>query len=109
MFCANCGSEMAESSNVCSTCGRQLTVEPNALGMRGEESVTVSATSHAGQSIFDGAAVTILRKGSKGRFTVGKGEKVIPISSISAIYWKPAGAVIVGFIGFTIARALGKP
>lgn len=97
---------MADSSNFCSDCGRQITVAPNAFGMRSEESATVTATSHAGQIIFDGTTVTILRKGGTARFTVGKGEKVIPISSISAIDWKPAGAVIVGFIGFTIAGAL---
>ncbi|MBW4079230.1 MAG: DUF4429 domain-containing protein [Acidobacteria bacterium] len=97
---------MADSSNFCSACGRQIAAAPNAFGLHREEPATVTATSHAGQIIFDGAAVTILRKGRRGGFTVGKGEKVIPISSISAIDWKPAGAVIVGFIGFTIAGAL---
>jgi hypothetical protein len=96
---------MAESSNFCSACGRQITAAPNAFGMRNEVSTTVTAKGHTGQISFDGAAVTILRKGFLARATVGKGEKVIPISAISAIDWKPAGGVTNGFIGFTIAGA----
>lgn len=106
MFCANCGSEMAESNNFCSACGRQITATPNALEMDNEEPASLTAKGHTGQIIFDGAAVTILRKGFLARATVGKGEKIIPISSISAIDWKPAGGVTNGFIGFTIAGAL---
>jgi hypothetical protein len=35
--------------------------------------------------------------------SVGKGEKHIPVASISAVQWKPAGAFVNGFIQFTVA------
>ncbi len=34
--------------------------------------------------------------------TIGKGEKRIPISSIKAVQWKPAGPLVNGFIQFTV-------
>jgi hypothetical protein len=67
---------------------------------------TMTVKGHNGHVIFDGASVAILRTGFMARATVGKGEKVIPISSISAIDWKPAGPFTNGFIAFTVAGAL---
>lgn len=55
-----------------------------------------------GQVSFDGSIVTISRKGVMARTTVGKGDKRIPVSSITAVEWKPPSALIRGFIGFTI-------
>jgi hypothetical protein len=51
---------------------------------------------------FDGHFVTINRKGFLARATIGKGEKRIPIGSISAVQLKPAGPMMNGFIQFTM-------
>lgn len=50
---------------------------------------------------FDGQFVEIQRKGLN-RLTVGKGVKRIHISQISAVQLKPAGALVNGFIEFTL-------
>lgn len=55
-----------------------------------------------GTVLFDGGFVTIRRKGMSARMTVGKGDKRIPLRSISAIQFKPAGMTTRGFIQFTI-------
>jgi hypothetical protein len=55
-----------------------------------------------GQLAFDGATVTITRNGVMGRLTAGKGEKRIPVRSITAVQWKPPGRLTRGFIQFTI-------
>ncbi|MEV3848105.1 DUF4429 domain-containing protein [Streptomyces microflavus] len=55
-----------------------------------------------GQIEFDGQYVTITRKGFLARATHGKGEKRLHISQIAAIQWKPAGAMVNGFIQFTV-------
>jgi hypothetical protein len=67
-----------------------------------EGMLAMYAEGWGGQVWFDGLVVTIQRKGFVARATVGKGEKRIPISSIVAVQWKPAG-VVNGFIQFTIA------
>lgn len=54
-----------------------------------------------GQITFDGQFVTIHRKGALARTTVGKGEKRIPVRSITAVQWKPAG-LVRGYIQFTV-------
>jgi hypothetical protein len=63
----------------------------------------IHATGYNGQVEFDGAFVTINRKGALARMSVGKGTKRIPVTSISAIQLKPAGKAINGFIQFTLA------
>lgn len=55
-----------------------------------------------GQVMFDGRFVTITRKGALARATVGKGEKRIPVSSITAVQWKPPSKLVRGFIQFTV-------
>jgi hypothetical protein len=57
---------------------------------------------HNGQVSFDGALITITRKGFRARTTIGKGEKRIPLSSITAVQLKPAGAIVNGFIQFSL-------
>ena len=57
---------------------------------------------HNGTVNFDGDFVTITRKGFVARATIGKGEKRIPLNSITAVQWKPAGTVMNGFISFTL-------
>lgn len=60
------------------------------------------AKGNGGQLSFDGAYITIHRKGFIARGTVGKGEKRLHVSQISAVQWKPAGWVTSGFIQFTV-------
>jgi len=63
----------------------------------------MEANGYTGTVRFADGFVTIVRKGGVARFTVGKGEKRIPVVSISAVQWKPAGAMFNGYIEFTIA------
>lgn len=63
---------------------------------------TIEAEGYNGQVRFDGQFVTITRKGFMARATLGKGEKRIPVASITAVQWKPAGPVTNGFIQFTV-------
>lgn len=62
----------------------------------------ISAKGHNGTVVFDGDFVTISRTGGLARLTIGKGDKRIPLQSISAVQWKPPGAMMNGFIAFTI-------
>ena len=62
----------------------------------------LEAKGTGGQIEFDGQYVTITRKGFLARATVGKGEKRLHVSQISAVQWKPAGAFVNGFIQFTV-------
>lgn len=57
---------------------------------------------HNGTVVWDGDFVTIKRTGFLARASVGKGEKRIPLGSITAVQWKPAGGVMNGFIQFTL-------
>jgi len=54
-----------------------------------------------GTVVFDGSMVVIRRSGAMARLTLGKGEKRIPLRSIAAVQFKPAG-MVRGFIQFTI-------
>jgi hypothetical protein len=67
----------------------------------------ISAQGHNGQVHFDGTYVTITRKGFLARASVGKGEKRIPLASIASVQWKPAGALVNGFIQFETAGVGG--
>ena len=55
-----------------------------------------------GTIIFDGNMVIIRRSGAMARMTVGKGEKRIPVRSVTAVQFKPAGMAVRGYIQFTI-------
>lgn len=57
---------------------------------------------HNGTLSFDGRFVTITRKGGLARMTVGKGEKRIPLKSITGVQWKPPGSMVNGFLSFTV-------
>lgn len=58
-----------------------------------------------GTARFDGRMLTITRN-RVGRMTLGKGEKHIPLVSITAVQWKPAGGMISGFIQFGVAGSV---
>jgi hypothetical protein len=62
----------------------------------------MEAKGRGGQIEFDGQYVTITRRGFIARSTVGKGEKRIHVSQISSVQWKKAGAIVNGFIQFSL-------
>lgn len=62
----------------------------------------ISAKGQNGTVHFDGRMVTIERSGFFARVINGSGEKRIPVSSITAVQWKPAGGMVNGYIEFTI-------
>jgi Domain of unknown function (DUF4429) len=58
---------------------------------------------------FDGSFITIRRKGGVARLTVGKGDKRIPLASISSVQWKEPGAFVNGFMQYLNAWRGGAP
>ena len=64
-----------------------------------------TARGRTGRIEFDGQFVKIIRTRFVSRITVGKGQKTIPISSISAVQFKPSGWIFNGYISFTLAGA----
>jgi hypothetical protein len=74
----------------------------------------MSAKGATGTVTFDGRFITITRSRLLGRLAVGKGEKRIPVKSVTAVEWKPPGVAMRGFIQFTLAggierRSTGRP
>lgn len=65
-------------------------------------SLPIEAKGRTGRLSFDGRFVSIARTGFLARATVGKGEKRIPIRSVTSVQWKPAGPLINGFIQFSL-------
>lgn len=62
----------------------------------------VTAKGRNGQVEFDGRAVTIRREGLIGRASHGRNEKVIPLSQITAVQFKPYSVFGWGYVAFTI-------
>lgn len=62
----------------------------------------VTAVGYNGTVTLDGKFVTISRTGALARMSVGKGEKRIPVRSITSVQWKPPGPMVNGFIEFSI-------
>ena len=65
---------------------------------------TLRAKGQNGQVEFDGRNVTIRRGGFYGTMTVGRGDKVIPVQSITGVRYRKAslGGTIRGVIEFTV-------
>lgn len=61
-----------------------------------------------GQVTFNGEFVIIDRRKRRAKRTIGKGEKRIAISSITAVAWKPATHLSPGSIQFTLPGAREK-
>jgi hypothetical protein len=55
-----------------------------------------------GQIRIDGDWLTIERKGFRGRIGHSKGDRRIPLASITAVQMRPAGTFANGFIRFTV-------
>ena len=68
----------------------------------------IVAKGHNGTVSFDGAFVTIERKGVLARSTIGKGEKRIPVTAVQAVQWKRPGALINGYFALTLAGGVEK-
>ncbi|MYV97262.1 DUF4429 domain-containing protein [Streptomyces sp. SID3343] len=68
--------------------------------MRLDPPLTVKG--YNGTVTFDGEFVILTRKGFIARSTVGKGEKRMHIGQITAVQWKQPGALVNGFIEFTL-------
>jgi hypothetical protein len=65
--------------------------------------LNMDARGYNGQVHFDGQFVTITRQGFIARARIGKGDKRIPLTAITAVQWKPATWAVRGFIQFTLA------
>ncbi|RXW32873.1 DUF4429 domain-containing protein [Propioniciclava flava] len=63
----------------------------------------ITARGHNGTVTFDGTVIVIAREGFMARSAFGRGEKRIPIRSVSAVQLKPPGGFTNGFIQFTIS------
>lgn len=63
----------------------------------------ITAKGHNGTVTFDGRFVIITREGALARMTMGKGEKKIPLRSLSAVQWKEPSSLVNGFIQFTLS------
>lgn len=68
--------------------------------MHSQTPITVKGRN--GTITFDGQAVTITREGFLARASQGRGEKWIPLTSITAVQLKPNG-LKAGYVEFTIA------
>ena len=60
-----------------------------------------------GQISFDGATVTVTRKGLLARATHGSGSKSLPVRSIAGVELKPAG-LSAGYIKFSVPGEVTK-
>lgn len=61
----------------------------------------ITAVGRYGSVTFDGTFVTLTRTGT-GRLLTGSGEKRIHVKNITGINFKPANALIQGWIEFTV-------
>ena len=63
----------------------------------------IEAKGHNGQLRFDGRNITISRKGVLGFLTQGlKGDKVIQLSSVTAVQFKKVGMVTSGYLQLSL-------
>lgn len=67
----------------------------------------LSAKGTNGTIHFDGQTITLERSGFGARMSVGKGEKRIPIASVTAVQWRKA-SLTTGFIQFTLAGGVER-
>lgn len=70
----------------------------------------IKANGRSGQMEFDGRSVTITHDGFTARSMHGSGQgsKVIPISSITAVQFKPATSWTLGFIQLSIGGEMAR-
>jgi len=67
-----------------------------------------TAKGHNGTISFDGQVVSITREGALARMSFGKGEKRIPVHSITAVQIKPANALTNGFIQLSMGGGVER-
>jgi len=68
----------------------------------------MEAKGHNGTLGFNGSTVVIKRSGLLAKMSNGSGEKRIPVKHITAVQWKEPGAMVNGFISFTIPGGTEK-
>lgn len=68
----------------------------------------IAAKGRNGQIEFDGRTVTIKREGLLARSTYGKSGKTIPLRHITAVQFKPASALVYGFLELATTGDTGK-
>jgi hypothetical protein len=61
----------------------------------------VEVKGYTGTVVFDGQSITIIKTGV-GRVSSGRGQIRIPVRSVTAVMWKPAGPVVNGYIHFSV-------
>lgn len=69
---------------------------------------TIEAIGQNGQLAFDGSIITITRKGFFGTVGHGRNTKTLPLRSVSAVQFKPANALLNGYVSFSISGESGR-
>ena len=69
---------------------------------------TLTAKGINGQVSFDGATVVITREGFVARSTHGRSEKALPVRAIGSVQYRPASALVNGFIQFAVSGEESK-
>lgn len=68
----------------------------------------ITANGLNGQVSFDGVSVVITREGFVARSRHGRSEKVLPLSLVGAVQFRPATTLMNGFIQFSVAGEVSK-
>lgn len=63
---------------------------------------------YTGTVVFDGQSLTIVRGGMGVVTQGGRGQIRIPLSSVTAVMWKPANPLVNGYIHFSIPGSDGR-
>lgn len=69
---------------------------------------TISAQGRNGQVTFDGKTVTITREGFAARLMHGRSEKAIMLRQITAVQFKQATPMLLGYIQFSVPGEISK-
>jgi hypothetical protein len=68
----------------------------------------VEVKGYTGTVVFDGQSLTIVRSGMGVVTHGGRGQIRIPLSSVTAVMWKPANPLVNGYIHFSIPGSDGR-
>jgi hypothetical protein len=76
------------------------------LWLADDTDAAVYAKGHNGQVTFDGQFITITRDGYVARSRVGTGAKRIAVAQVTAVQWRSAAGLALGYIQFTMPGRL---
>lgn len=79
----------------------------NAAGIARMEAI-VEVKGYTGTVVFDGQWITVVRGGLGVLTHGGRGQIRIPLSSVTAVIWKPANPMVNGYIHFSIPGRDGR-